>query len=66
MEKSFPFNAILVDGQPDRTYSAEDFAAERAAYVSCGVTSADSLTVTAGKAGGMTVDVSAGMAGIDG
>jgi hypothetical protein len=66
MEKSFPFNAILVDGQPDRTYSAEDFAAERAAYVSCGVTSADSLTVTAGKAGGMTVDVSAGMAVIDG
>ena len=66
MEKSFPFNATLVDGQPDRAYSAEDFAAERAAYVSNGVTSKDSLTVTAGKAGGMTVDVSAGMAVIDG
>ena len=66
MEKSFPFNAILVDGQPDRAYSAEDFAAERAAYVSNGVTSKDSLTVTAGKAGGMTVDISAGMAVIDG
>lgn len=66
MEKSFPFNAILVDGQPDRAYSAEDFAAERAAYVSNGVTSEDSLAVAAGAAGGMTVDVSAGMAVIDG
>ena len=66
MEKSFPFNATLVDGQPDRAYSAEDFAAERAAYVSNGVTSKDSLTVSAGKAGGMTVDISAGMAVIDG
>ena len=66
MEKSFPFNAILVDGQPDRTYSAEDFAAERAAYVSNGVTSGDSLTVAAGSAGGLSVDVSAGTAVIDG
>ena len=66
MEKSFPFNAILVDGQPDRVYSAEDFAAERAAYVSDGVTSKDSLAITAGAAGGMTVDVAAGTAVIDG
>lgn len=66
MEKSFPFNATLVDGQPDRAYSAEDFAAERAAYVSNGVTSKDSLAVTAGSTGGMTVEISAGMAVIDG
>ena len=28
MEKSFPFNASLVNGQYDRVYTAEDFAAE--------------------------------------
>ena len=39
MEKSFPFNAVVTDGVADRVYSAEDFAAERAAYVSNGVTS---------------------------
>lgn len=65
MEKSFPFNAILVDGEPDRAYSAEDFAAERAAYVSNGVTSGDSLTVTAAE-GGMQVAVAPGTAVIDG
>ncbi len=31
MEKSFPFNAVVTDGVADRVYSAEDFAAERAA-----------------------------------
>lgn len=66
MEKSFPFNAVLVDGEPDRVYSAEDFAAERAAYVSNGVTAKDSLAVTAAEAGGMRVDVAPGMAVIDG
>jgi len=66
MEKSFPFNAALVDGVPDRVYSAEDFAAERAAYVSNGVTARDALTVTPGAAGGLCVDVAPGLAVIDG
>lgn len=66
MEKSFPFNAVLVDGTPDRVYTAEDFAAERAAYVSNGVTSPDALTVTPADAGGMQVSVSAGAAVING
>ena len=57
MEKSFPFNAALVDGQPDRVYSAEDFAAERAAYVSNGVCAGDALLVTPGAGGGMTVQL---------
>ena len=66
MEKSFPFNAVAIDGVPDRVYTAEDFAAERAAYVSNGVTSADSLTVTPSSLGGMAVEVAAGTAVIDG
>ncbi len=66
MEKSFPFNAVIVDGVPDRVYAAEDFAAERAAYVSNGVTAADALTVSASKEGGMAVEIAAGAAVIDG
>ena len=66
MEKSFPFNAVIVDGVPDRVYAAEDFAAERAAYVSNGVTAADALTVSASGAGGMAVEIAAGAAVIDG
>lgn len=66
MEKSFPFNAVIVDGVPDRVYTAEDFAAERAAYVSNGVTAADALTVSPGADGGMSVDIAAGAAVIDG
>ena len=66
MEKSFPFNAALVDGQPDRVYSAEDFAAERATYVSNGVCAGDALLVTPGAGGGMTVDVAPGLSVIDG
>lgn len=66
MEKSFPFNAVLVDGEPDRAYSAEDFAAERAAYVSNGVTAKDALAVTAAATGGMHVDIAPGTAVIDG
>ncbi len=66
MEKSFPFNAALVDGVPDRVYSAEDFAAERAAYVSNGVTAPNALIVTPGAAGGLCVDVAPGLAVIDG
>ncbi len=64
MEKSFPFNANIVGGVPDRVYSAEDFAAERASYITDGVLTSDSLTV--GAAGGMAVSVSSGSAVIDG
>lgn len=66
MEKSFPFNAVIVNGVPDRVYTAEDFAAERAAYVSNGVTAADALTVSPAAAGGMAVDIAPGTAVIDG
>jgi len=66
MEKSFPFNAVVTDGIPDRTYSAEDFAAERAAYVSNGVTSDGALAVSPSAAGGLAVDAAAGIAVIDG
>ena len=66
MEKSFPFNAVTVDGVPDRVYAAEDFAAERAAYVSNGITSEEALAVTPGSGGGLTVDIAPGIAVIDG
>jgi len=66
MEKSFPFNAVVTDGVPDRLYAAEDFAAERAAYVSNGVTAAAALAVSPSASGGMRVDVAPGTAVIDG
>lgn len=66
MEKSFPFNAVVTDGVADRVYSAEDFAAERAAYVSNGVTAADALRVTVSSSGGLSVDITSGTAVIDG
>lgn len=66
MEKSFPFNAVVTDGVPDRVYAAEDFAAERAAYVSNGVTSADALQVSPSESGGLGIDIAAGIAVIDG
>lgn len=66
MEKSFPFNAVTVDGIPDRVYAAEDFAAERAAYVSNGVTAEGALAVSPSASGGMAVDIAAGIAVIDG
>lgn len=66
MEKSFPFNAVVTDGAADRVYSAEDFAAERAAYVSSGVLAAQALAVTPSSSGGLAVDVAAGMAVVDG
>ena len=66
MEKSFPFNAVITDGVPDRVYTAEDFAAERAAYVSNGVTAGDALTVSPSALGGVRVDIAPGTAVIDG
>ena len=64
MERSFPFNAVVTDGVPDRVYTAEDFAAERAAFVSDGVLSGDALTVS--PLTGMSVSVSPGCAVIRG
>lgn len=66
MEKSFPFNAVVTDGVPDRVYAAEDFAAERAAYVSNGVTSAGALALTPAASGGLAADAAPGIAVIDG
>jgi|GEM_PF-3897487 len=66
MEKSFPFNAVTVDGVPDRVYSAEDFAAERAAFVSNGVCADGALAVAPAGTGGLSVTVAPGIAVIDG
>ncbi len=66
MEKSFPFNAVTVNGVPDRVYTAEDFARERAAYVTSGVTSPEGLAVTPGEGGGLTLTVAPGAACISG
>ena len=66
MEKSFPFNAVITDGVPDRVYSAEDFAAERAAFVSNGVTAEGALLVLPSVSGGLSADVQAGCAVING
>lgn len=64
MEKSFPFNARYAGAAFDRVYSADDWAAERAAYVTDGVLSSDALQVF--PAGGMDIYVSAGNACISG
>lgn len=64
MERSFPFNAVVTDGVPDRVYTAEDFASERAAYVSDGVLAEGALAVSPGT--GLTLTVAAGRAVIRG
>lgn len=64
MEKSFPFNAKYTGGSFDRVYSADDWAEERASYISNGMLTEGSLTVTPG--GGMNVIVAAGRASVCG
>lgn len=64
MEKSFPFNARYTGGSFDRVYSADDWAEERASYISNGILTEGSLLVAPG--GGMTVTVAAGRACIKG
>jgi len=64
MEKSFPFNAHLTADGYDRTYSADDLAAERAAYISDGILTMPSLKIT--PKSGLTITVSDGMACIKG
>lgn len=66
MEKSFPFNAVVTGGVADRVYTAEDFAAERAAFVSNGVAADGALAVSPSAAGGLCIDVATGVAVIDG
>lgn len=66
MEKSFPFNAVVTDGVPDRVYSAEDLAAERAAYVKNGVHAEGDLRITPSSDGTLAVEAAAGGAVIDG
>lgn len=66
MEKSFPFNAVVTGGVADRVYTAEDFAAERAAFVSNGVAADDALVVSPSATGGLCIDVATGVAVIDG
>lgn len=64
MERSFFFNARVVDGIPDVTYSAEDLAVERGAYFSDGVLSQNGLTFE--DSVGNIVIMSPGAAVIDG
>ena len=64
MEKALFFDALTVNGEPDRTYSASDIAAMRRAYYDDGVLSADALAVEANDA--MSVTVSPGAAVIAG
>ena len=64
MEKSLFFDAQIVDGEADRTYSAADLAALRRAYYDDGVLSADALAVRQTDA--MTVTVAPGAAVISG
>ena len=45
MEKSFFFDAVVTDGVPDRSYSAEDIAMREAWLISDGVVGGSSLTV---------------------
>ncbi len=64
MEKSFPFNAKHTGTGFDRSYSADDWAAERAAYIANGILTAEALKVT--PAGGMQIAVAAGNACVGG
>ncbi len=66
METSFPCNAVVTDGVPDRVYSAQDFAAVAAVLVTSGVTETDGLTVSPAEGGGLAVQIAPGAAVIDG
>lgn len=64
MENTFFFDAVTVDGSPDRVYTASDVAKSRAAYLTTGVLTPDSLKVSA--LSGHAVAVSLGKAVIEG
>lgn len=65
-EKSFPFNAVLTNGEYDRQYSAEDFAGYFSKLYKNGVVAkpANGLAVTSYS--GMTIKVQPGVALING
>ncbi|WP_051688308.1 hypothetical protein [Desulfofalx alkaliphila] len=62
MEKSFPFNAVEVDGVPDRMYNAEDFARYFAQFISNGVYPNPSSGLQVQADGSMVVTVQPGSA----
>lgn len=64
MEKSFFFNAVVSDGVPDRSYSAEDIAEREALLLSDGVIGGNSLMAVGN--GGNAVYIGAGAAVISG
>ena len=64
MERSFFFDAVVTDGEPDRVYSASDVALERSAYFANGVLAPNALKVEANY--GRTVRVLSGAAVIGG
>lgn len=62
MEKSFPFNAVEVDGVPDRMYNAEDFARYFKQFIGNGVYPNPSSGLQVQADGGMVVTVQPGSA----
>lgn len=56
MEKSFFFDAVVTDGVPDRSYSAEDIAEREACIISDGVIGGASLTVNGVSASGVYIE----------
>ena len=61
-EKSFPFNAVEVDGVPDRVYNAEDFARYFAQFIGNGVYPNPSSGLQVLADGSMVVTVQPGSA----
>lgn len=66
MEQSFPFDAVMTDGVPDRSYSAEDLAAVFSGIFAGGVLSEADLKVRPCTDGTLGVQLSPGAALIQG
>jgi len=65
-EKSFPFDAKIINGQYDRTYLADDFARFFRAFISSGVFMGTQTNLQVVTNGDMTVTIKKGSAIIDG
>lgn len=62
MEQAFPFDAVITDGVPDRSYSAEDLANVFNTIFSGGVLAEGSLKVRPAQDGSFAVQLGAGSA----
>lgn len=65
-EKSFPFDSDDVNGEPDRTYLAEDFARYFSAFITSGTFMKESTNLQVIENGDMTVTLKPGRMIIDG